>query len=237
MNRRDQKKEETRNQVLLVAESLFRERGYANSSIRTIASAVPVAVQTLYNYFPSKEGILAGIAAERFRAMAGLAEQMRVEFVEDADAEGSPQERFLHLIRWGLRALANDQDFMRLVFLHARSVIFGLGSSRSGAAVSNELLEQQEANRSAVIRLFEGMQKSGHLRGDVPATKMAELYMLIYTERVAAWFQRTAGTLEELESSVIGDIEIVLRGLRPDPASAPPAIAMSGPAGAGERPK
>ncbi len=218
MGLRTSKKEKTRNEILATAEGLFRTRGFAETSIRTIARTVPVSVQTLYNYFPSKEGILAAIATERFRSMAEAAERIRFEYLESDEAEGTPVERFLHLIRWGLRALADDRDFMRLVFLNACDVLFGPPSTKTSVGIAAELGDRQQDNQAAVTRMFEGMQKSGVLRDDVSAGEMCELYMLIYRERVTRWCRDPDGEVAALEDSVIGALAILMRGLQSNPA-------------------
>ena len=69
--------------------------------------------------------------------------------------------------------------------------------------------------------MFAGMQKSGALRDDVAPAEMVSLYVLIFTERVARWFEQPDGALDELEASVIGGLEIVMRGLRPVKAGPP----------------
>jgi AcrR family transcriptional regulator len=219
MGLRQTKKQRTRAEILAAAEALFRKRGFEETSIREIAIALPVSVQTLYNYFGSKEGILAAIAVERFAALAGAAERVRSEFLESDDAATTPVERFLHLIRWGLRALDADRDFMRLVFLHARDVLFGAPAAETPARIAAALRDRQTDNQGVVIRMFEGMQKTGALRDDVPAAEMADLYMLIFSERVARWFRSPDGDLDALEESVIGGLEIVMRGLQPEPST------------------
>lgn len=232
MGLRERKKEQTRSRILQQAESLFRERGFEHTSIRSIAARVPVSVQTLYNYFPSKEGVLAAIAADRFHAMAGGAETLRVEYLEDPNAEGDPVERYLKLVRWGLRGLAKDREFMRLVFLHARDLLFGDTPSGTGSSHGeDELRERQRENDQVLVRMFEGMQKSGALRDDISAVEMSQLYVLIFSERVARWLRDPQAPLEQLEASVIGGLEIVFRGLRPGATDdLPPSEARPTPA-------
>ena len=213
MSLREQKKEHTRLRILEVAEALFRERGYAETPIREIAARLELSPQTLYNYFPSKEGLLTSIFAERQKGLAVAAEEMRVRFLESPDAPGTQVERFLHMIRWGLRALADDRDFMRVVFLHSYA-IFGGGLSLEGETVPRDLANPQAANNAVLDRMFESMQKAGELRTDVPPREMTELYTLMFSNRVARWLASDDTDVENLESSVIGSLEILFRGLR-----------------------
>jgi AcrR family transcriptional regulator len=217
MGLRASKKERTRTEILETAEARFRADGFEGTSIRAIAAEVPVSVQTLYNYFPSKEGILAAIAADRFQAMAAVAEKMRVEFLESGEAEGTPVDRFLQLVRWGLVGISKDREFMQLVFLNARDVLFGstLRNRAVESSLSDELHARQVENDRVLLRMFEGMQKSGAIRDDVDPSEVADLYVLIFTERVARWLRHPDSTLDALEASVISGLEIVFRGAAP----------------------
>jgi AcrR family transcriptional regulator len=56
---RDVKKARTRRLIADTAARLFAERGYERVTVSEIARAAEVAEQTLYNYFPTKEQLLA----------------------------------------------------------------------------------------------------------------------------------------------------------------------------------
>jgi hypothetical protein len=84
------------------------------------------------------------------------------------------------MIRWALRALAGDREFMRLLYLHAQAV-------RGGARVARDLIAPQEANNAGGDGMFASMQKAGELRSDVPPREMTELYVFLFSERVARW--------------------------------------------------
>lgn len=60
-SRRRQRAEETRERVLEVARRLFAERGYAETTIESIATEAEVAVPTVYAAFRSKRGVLAAL--------------------------------------------------------------------------------------------------------------------------------------------------------------------------------
>jgi AcrR family transcriptional regulator len=213
MGLREEKKQRTRQQILETAERLFRDKGYAETPIREIASRLELSPQTLYNYFPSKEGILTAIFAQRMRRMAVAADEMRARYLEAEDAPGTRVERFLHMIRWGLRAMAEDRAFMGVLFLNARAVRGG-AVVPAGQLAARDLVAPQEANNLAVDRMFESMQEAGELRADVPPRRMTELYVLIFSDRVACWLASEDEDPMNLEHSVIVDLEILFRGLR-----------------------
>ena len=98
-----------------VASDLFRERGYAATSIRDIARALSVQGASLYAHVTSKEDVLWGIvdrAAGRFEAAAERAEH-------DAEARrpGDPAEALAALVRAHVDVLTGHVDEAG-VFVH-----------------------------------------------------------------------------------------------------------------------
>ncbi len=55
---RERKKQRTRQLIADTAAALFAERGYEHVAIIDVARAAEVAEQTVYNYFPTKEGLV-----------------------------------------------------------------------------------------------------------------------------------------------------------------------------------
>jgi AcrR family transcriptional regulator len=55
---RERKKEQTRRLIAETARRLFSERGFERVTIAEIAEAADVAVQTVFNYFPTKEDLV-----------------------------------------------------------------------------------------------------------------------------------------------------------------------------------
>ena len=56
--------ENLRDQLLAEAQRQISERGYASTTIRSVAQTCGVAAGTVYNYFPSKEVLIATFMAE-----------------------------------------------------------------------------------------------------------------------------------------------------------------------------
>ncbi|WP_369640706.1 TetR/AcrR family transcriptional regulator, partial [Nocardia sp. JMUB6875] len=88
---RSERREATRRRVAEAAAALFAERGYAGTTLQAIADAAGVHVQTIYQAFGTKVGVLAETAAV---LVAG----------PDEDAATPPPER-----RW-VRELFAEPD-------------------------------------------------------------------------------------------------------------------------------
>ena len=73
---REEKKQQTRRDILTAARDLIEHHGYRDAKMRDIAAAARLSYQTLYNYFPTKALILQALlledidqAAEQFKAV------------------------------------------------------------------------------------------------------------------------------------------------------------------------
>ena len=69
--------ESMREQLLTEARRQIESRGYAKTTIRSVAAGCGIAVGTVYNYFPSKEMLIATFLSEDWRAcIAPIAEDV-----------------------------------------------------------------------------------------------------------------------------------------------------------------
>lgn len=60
--------ENARDQLLCEAKRQISELGYAKTTVRSVANACGLGVGTVYNYFPSKELLIATLVAEDWKA-------------------------------------------------------------------------------------------------------------------------------------------------------------------------
>ncbi|GAA3545593.1 TetR family transcriptional regulator [Amycolatopsis ultiminotia] len=64
MTLRETKMERTRELIAEVALALFRERGYADTTVEQVAAAAEVGTRTVYRYYPTKESLVFGFYAK-----------------------------------------------------------------------------------------------------------------------------------------------------------------------------
>lgn len=58
INRRERKKQETKQKIVKMAMYFFRKQGFDSTTMEQIAEEVDISKATLYNYFPVKESII-----------------------------------------------------------------------------------------------------------------------------------------------------------------------------------
>src|SRR5246127_364323 len=64
-DRRERRRLETRERLYRSALELFGERGFLETTVEDITEAADVGKGTFFNYFPTKEHVLAAYGAER----------------------------------------------------------------------------------------------------------------------------------------------------------------------------
>ena len=132
-----------RQAVIDAAKQLFAEQGL-DAQIPDLARHAGVGVGTVYRHFPTKEQLIAAIAAEHFDRMATKAR----ENLESAD----PWDGLCDFIRFSVRIQADDRGLSEV--MGSRPDVI------EAAAVAAGLVEVSE-------ELVQRAQDSGQLRPDV----------------------------------------------------------------------
>jgi len=94
--------------VLDAAARLFREKGYASTSMRDIATACGMLAGSLYYHFPSKEALLVAVYGE------GVA-HIRTAVAATLERDGDPWERLENACAAHLEALLSGSDYAQVV--------------------------------------------------------------------------------------------------------------------------
>ena len=191
--------ETTRRQAIEdVASDLFREHGYAATSIRDIARALSVQGASLYAHVTSKEDVLWAIverAAKRFEAAAD-----RAELEAETHRPGDAAEAIAALVEAHVDVLTEDVD-EAAVFMHEwRS----LGEERG-----REILERRDAYQARFRRHVEAGIAVGAFALTDPSIAASSILSAI--NGVAAWYDPNG----RLPADRIADhlVDLVLRML------------------------
>ena len=158
-----------------VASDLFRERGYAATSIRDIARALSVQGASLYAHVESKEDVLWAIvdrAASRFEAAAE-----RAEAAAATRRPGDPTEAVAALVRAHVEVLTGDVDEAGVFVTEWRS----LGPERRSA-----ILARRDAYEAQFRRHIEDGIAIGAFGMTDPAVAASTLLSAL--NGVATWY-------------------------------------------------
>jgi len=164
-----------RREIEDVASDLFREQGYAATSVRGIARALDIQGASLYAHVTSKEDVLWAIvdrAASRFEAAADAAEARA-----DANHPGNHAAQLSELARGHVGTITQD--------VGAASVFVGdwrsLGPERRAAIL---------ARRDAYERRFRELISAGMATGEFRMTDPALAAMLVLgaLNSIATWY-------------------------------------------------
>lgn len=161
-------------QIEEAASELFRERGYAATSVRDIAQALNLQGGSLYAHMTSKEDVLWSIvvrAADRFNAQVGPIA---------AQSETPPADRLRHMIHAHVGVVTSIQQDAA-VFLHEWRFL------------SAPRRADMAARRDAYECLFTDVIAQGIARGDFRAVdpRLTSASILSALNGIPAWYRAT----------------------------------------------
>lgn len=175
MGRREQQKAQRRQQIFEAALRLFREKGYAATTVDEIAAAADIAKGTFFNYFPTKEAVLLHLNdlqdGRIQQAVAGI----------PGFAELGAREQVAALFQILAETIAGQHELLRV----AAAVTL------LQPPVHAEFERQVEAGFERTLgEIVAGGQAAGELRGDVPAPELAAMLRLVYFLTLLDWIAR-----------------------------------------------
>ncbi len=163
-----------RREIEDVASALFRDRGYAATSIRDIARELDIRGASLYAHVASKEDVLWAIVdrmASRFENAADAA-------IAGMTSGGDPIGTLTALVRGHVRVIVEDVGAASVFISEWRS----LGEARRDAILQR---------RDAYERRFRDVIADGTATGDFTMTDpaIAATFVLTALNGVATWYQ------------------------------------------------
>lgn len=183
MDRRARKKAQTRRQIQQVAQRLFAEHGFESVTITDIAGQAEVAVQTVFNHFPTKENLF---FADRADWVGGAARAVRSR-PDGVAPLAALCEHCTATIRRYLHAL-QDPDM--------RAVVATLDASPALSAYEREL--HHESVRLLTVALVEACPENSAAPGATPSVALRAWASLT----ASVWLAAVRGLLIEQRSAL-----------------------------------
>jgi AcrR family transcriptional regulator len=183
---RSRLKAATAQDILLAAEEAFAETGVREAGMQAIAARAGVAVGTIYNHFPDREGLLRALFEMRKRQLAARLDEV---------ARASSTQPFRQQLEAYVRAM------FAFVEEHRPFVLVALGSEPPPLSVSASPTAVTQI-RGVVERLVRVGIKEGALRPDpaglFPAVLSSTLRgVIVETARRGGSFTELAGPVIE----------------------------------------
>ena len=204
---RERKKQQVRQRILDVCGRLFRTRGFDETTIDDIVGEVEVSRQTFFNYFPSKEAVLAELG---LRWLGGMGERAR---------EGARTPRperllagFRRVLREQLAAIEQDRDFMRLVFTRS-GAFFPQGPHVTRPEDEPRLHRTREVFAAQTL-LWGALQQTGRIRRDVSPEQLAEMYVAVIVITIRLWLTSYWAGSESLVDRGLRAFDVLVDGFR-----------------------
>ncbi len=169
--RRHRKKEATRQQIMHAAAQLFDSLGFGDTTMEQVAETADVAKATLYNYFSSKDAIVAAQLDE------GL-QRFHLQLEQIMQAIPSTRQRLLGLLGTTVDWLEEHRDLLGAYFRHRFHRLAHSDLEAGGPSGFTQ----------ALARIIAAGQERGELRTDLDATTLAVHLEAVYTSAVIQWY-------------------------------------------------
>jgi len=185
-------------EIMKAAARLFRDKGYAASTLRDIAAAAGMKAGSLYYHFDSKEEILDAILDAGVRQVH--------DSVQAVIREGKEADRL---------AVVSAAARTHLTVLLARSEFTSV-NMRIFGLLPAEIRARHLPLRRAYTRLWEKLlrdaQRAGRLRADIEI-KPLRRFLLAALNSTVEWFDPEREDVDAVAERCTG---LILRGIAPD---------------------
>lgn len=196
-NRRQRKKDQTKENIYKAALELFLEKGYDKTTIEEITEKADVAKGTFFNHFPSKNAILFYLGEKRLVLLDKVLGEKLIEIQ-------SAKEKLFEYFRILARFNEEEKEITHLIVIE----IFKNADLR-------KLSDEKSIVDFQVVLgkiINEGKQR-GEFSSDVNTTHAADILAGLYFHTLFSWLQ---GKLSEsLTSELFGRIELIINGIEP----------------------
>jgi len=164
LKRRERKKKETRDAIFRIAQKLFTQKGFEDTSVEDITEKVDIAQSTFFNYFPRKEDILVEIFKRKLPSL-----KKKCQTILES---GEPIQAKIHKIFSTTAAIAAENESI------SRAMMIKNFSSFSNTPHDGVFFE---GFRSALSLVLKKGQEEGQIRSDIPAIKLATTLEGVFT--------------------------------------------------------
>jgi AcrR family transcriptional regulator len=193
--RRERHRNETRERLYRAALDLFAERGFLRTTVEDITEAADVGKGTFFNYFPTKEHILAEFGGAYLVAVQKGLEEAR-------ETQGPIIDVLHNLATNSIRQINENEALIRAIY----------AAHASCESVRRELQQRVQACRKLLAEIIKLAQDRGEVRRDIPAAELSRLIQGIMMGVTMGWSIYPSAALRKVLEETWALIEPGLRG-------------------------
>lgn len=193
LGRAANKKQEMENRIYEAGMELFQEKGFSGTTLMEICHLAGVSKGTFFNYFSSKEDIIAKFGRNQIKVLSSFAEEL--------PSTMSTKEKIIAVLLEDIRGVKESQFFASV--------------SLKGIAEGGEMVYPLEAqNRQNLAKIYEKILVEGSIAGQESNFSLAaDLIVSIYFHVLEKHFNPHEG-LEDLETFIISAVDILFNGIK-----------------------
>jgi len=166
--RRERRRAEMRERLFRAALELFAERGFLETTVEDITEAADVGKGTFFNYFPTKEHVLATLGAERLAV------------IERAYSRAQAGPVLPALKEMAIEVVGHYSENAALL----RAIY---AAHASCEPVRRELMKRLHTGRHLLTEIYALAQKRGEIPSDRSPEELARLTQIVFLGVILAW--------------------------------------------------
>ena len=183
--RRERHRTETRDRLYRSALALFAERGFLETTVEDITESADVGKGTFFNYFPTKEHILAEFGGQRTAAVERALQKARA-------TTGPVLDVFRELVGDAVGQADKSAALLRAIF----------AAHASCTSVREELVKRMHVARRILAQIITLAQERGEIRRDIPAMDLARITQRIFMGVTMSWALKPESTLRKTSEEI-----------------------------------
>ena len=183
--RRERHRAETRDRLYRAALALFAERGFLETTVEDITEAADVGKGTFFNYFPTKEHILAEFGGQRTAAVERALQDAR-------ETKGPVLDVLREMVGDAVGQADKSAALLRAIF----------AAHASCTSVREELVKRMHVARRILAQIIILAQERGEIRRDVPAMHLARMTQRIFMGVTMSWSIKPESTLRKTSEEI-----------------------------------
>ncbi len=192
--RRERHRTQTRERLYQAALQLFAERGFLRTTVEDITEAADVGKGTFFNYFPTKEHILAEFGGGYVVAVQSALDEAR-------ETNGPILDVIRELAITSIRRINEHEALLRAIY----------AAHASCESVRLELKQRVVSCRRLLAEIIKLGQERGEIRKDISASELSRQTQSIFMGASMAWAICPSSTLRKVLEETW---DLLLPGLR-----------------------